>query len=173
MFHIIEERLSDQEAVKTLARLALGNRMTDSPAARLRATSDPVPGLSLIALENDDLVGTIRFWPVMIGAGVKAIQLGPVAIEPSHRGRGISRLLIRYGLERAQAQGHRIVVLIGDHAIYERYGFLPAAPLGITLAEYEDRDRLQVMGLAPGALDGLRGCVRPDDTFDADDRRFA
>lgn len=69
MFHIIEERLSDQEAVKTLARLALGNRMTDSPAARLRATSDPVPGLSLIALENDDLVGTIRFWLGSIATG--------------------------------------------------------------------------------------------------------
>ena len=104
MFQIIEERPSDQEAVVTMARLALGNRLTDSPAARMRAGTQPVPGLSLIAMENDNLVGTIRFWSVLIGAGVKALQLGPVAIDPDHRGRGFSRMLIRYGLDRAQAQ---------------------------------------------------------------------
>jgi predicted N-acetyltransferase YhbS len=173
VFQIIEERPSDQEAVHTMARLALGNRLTDSPAARMRAGTQPVPGLSLVALENDNLVGTIRFWPILIGAGVKALQLGPVAIEPDHRGRGFSRMLIRYGLDRAQAQGHRIAVLIGDPAIYQRYGFELAAPLGITLPDYEDRDRLQVLGLAPGALDGLRGCVRPDDFYAADYRRPA
>jgi predicted N-acetyltransferase YhbS len=173
VFQIIEERPSDQEAVVTMARLALGNRLTDSPAARMRAGTQPVPGLSLVAMENDNLVGTIRFWPVLIGAGVKALQLGPVAIEPDHRGRGFSRMLIRYGLDRAQAQGHRIVVLIGDPAIYARYGFVLAAPHGITLPDFEDRDRLQVLGLAPGALDGLRGCVRPDDFIAADYRRPA
>lgn len=173
MFQILEERPLDEEAVLTMARLALGNRMTDSPAARMRKGTRPVPGLSLIALENDHLVGTIRFWPVLIGVGVKAIQLGPVAIDPDHRGRGFSRMLIRYGLDRAQAHGHRIVVLIGDPAIYARYGFVLAAPLGVTLPGYEDRDRLQIMGLAPGALDGLRGCVRPDEFIDVAPRRRA
>lgn len=173
MFQIREERPSDEEAVLTMARLALGNRMTDSPAARMRKGTHPVPGLSLVALENDHLVGTIRFWPVLIGAGAKAIQLGPVAIDPDHRGRGFSRMLIRYGLDRAQAYGHRVVVLIGDPALYARYGFVLAAPHGITLPGLEDRDRLQVLGLAPGALDGLRGCVRPDEFVDLEPRRLA
>lgn len=173
MFQIREERPADEAAVMTMARLALGNRMTDSPAARMRVGTRPVPGLSLVALENDNLVGTIRFWPVLIGAGVKAIQLGPVAIDPDHRGRGFSRMLIRYGLDLARSQGHRIAVLIGDPAIYARYGFVLAAPHGITLPGFEDRDRLQVLALAPGALDGLRGCVRPDDFVTDDFRRLA
>ena len=173
MFQIIEERATDNEAVQTMARLALGNRFVDSPAARMRMGTEPVQGLNLVALENDNLVGTIRFWPLVIGAGVKALQLGPVAIDPGHRGRGFSRMLIRYGLDRAQAHGHRIVVLIGDPAIYERYGFVPAEPLGITIPDFEDRQRLQVIGLTPGALDGLRGCVRPDDFYTGDIRRPA
>ncbi|MBT5433331.1 MAG: N-acetyltransferase [Alphaproteobacteria bacterium] len=162
MFSIIEERASDHETVVKLARLSLGNRFTDSPAARMRAGTTPVPGLSMIVLENDKLVGTIRYWPILIGAGTKAIQLGPVAIEPDHRGRGFSRILIRYSLERAQALGHRIAVLIGNPALYGRYGFEPALPRDIVLPETEDRDRLQVMALAPGALDGLSGAIRPD-----------
>ena len=162
MFSIIEERASDRTTVKDLARLSLGNRLTDSPAARMRAGTDPVPGLSMIVLENDELVGTIRFWPLLIGAGTKAIQLGPVAIHPDHRGRGFARVLIRYSLDRAQSLGHRIAVLIGDHALYERYGFVPAQPLGITVPDIEDRERLQVLALAPGALDGLSGVVRGD-----------
>lgn len=162
MITIEEERPSDKAAVDALARLSLGNRTTDSPAARMRAGTRPVAGLSLVALENDRLVGTLRFWPVTVGHGVKALQLGPLAIHPDHRGRGFSRLLMRQGLERAQAMGHRIVVLIGDAAIYGRYGFEMAAPRGITLPEEEDRNRLQVLALAPGALDGLAGVVLPD-----------
>ena len=162
MFSIVEERRGDRIAVGTLARLSLGNRLTDSPAARMRAGADPAPGLSLVALENGEPVGTIRYWPVTVGAGAKAIQLGPVAIHPDRRGRGLSRILIRDSLARARSLGHRVVVLIGDPSIYGRYGFEPARPRGIVLPESEDLDRLQVLALAPGALDGLSGTVRPD-----------
>ncbi|MGY8998176.1 MAG: hypothetical protein ACKVH7_17215, partial [Alphaproteobacteria bacterium] len=72
MFSIIEERAEDQDAVLQLARLSLGNRLTDSPAARMRASTGPVPGLSMVVLENSQLVGTIRYWPMLIGAGTKA-----------------------------------------------------------------------------------------------------
>lgn len=171
MFSIIEERPSDQSAVQELARLSLGNRLTDSPAARMRAGTSPVPGLSMVILENDVLVGTIRYWPLLIGAGTRAIQLGPVAIHPDQRGRGFARMLIRYSLDRAQTLGHRIVVLIGDHALYQRYGFEPALPRGITLPETEDRDRLQVLALMSGALDGLSGVVRGDTIPSLPDRR--
>ncbi len=172
MFSIIEERASDQDAVLELARLSLGNRLTDSPAARVRAGTSPVPGLSVVILENDVLVGTIRYWPVLIGAGARAIQLGPVATHPDHRGRGFARMLIRYSLDHAQALGHRIVVLIGDHALYQRYGFEPALPRGITLPESEDRDRLQIKALAPEALDGLSGVVRGDTIPSLPNRRL-
>lgn len=101
-------------------------------------------------------------WPVLIGAGTRAIQLGPVAVNPDHRGRGISRVLITTTLERARTLGHRVVVLIGDGDIYTRYGFEPALPRDITLAETRDRERLHFLALVPDALAGLSGVVRPD-----------
>ena len=161
MFSIVEERRGDRAAVETLARLALGDRLTDSPAARMRAGANPAPGLSMVAIEDGEPVGTIRYWPVAIGR-VRAIQLGPVAIRPDRRGLGLGRLLIRESLARARSLGHRVVVLIGDPSIYGRYGFQPAAPLGIVLPESGDRERLQALALAPGALEGLSGTIRPD-----------
>ena len=159
---IIEERTGDRLAVEDIARLSLGNRLTDSPAARMRSGTNLVPGLSMVALDAGRPVATIRYWPVLIGAGTKAIQLGPVAVHPDHRGRGISRNLIRISLKKARTMGHRIVVLIGDAELYGRYGFEPALPRGITIAETQDRDRLHILGLAPNALAGLEGVVRPD-----------
>ena len=76
-------------------------------------------------------------------------------------------------LERAQALGHRIVVLIGDAAIYARYGFEAALPHGITLPGEEDRNRLQVLALAPGALEGLHGVCLPETVAAANKRRSA
>ena len=162
MVDIIEERAGDRSAVEDIARLSLGDRLTDSPAARMRLGTNPVPGLSMVALDDGRPVATIRYWPVLIGAGTKAIQLGPVAVHPDHRGRSISRNLIRISLKKARTMGHRIVVLIGDAELYGRYGFEPALPQGITLAETHDRERLHILGLTPGALAGLEGVVRPD-----------
>ena len=159
---IIEERPCDRFAVETIARMSLGHRLVDSPAARLRQGSCRIAKLSLVALEEERIVATIRCWPVLIGAGTRAIQMGPVAVDLSHRGRGISRVLINTTLERARALGHRIVVLIGDGDLYGRYGFEPALPRGITLAETRDRERLHVLALVPDALAGLSGVVRPD-----------
>ena len=162
MVEIVEERPRDRAAVHDCARLSLGERLTDSPAARMRAGTSPVPGLSMVALEHGAVVGTVRYWPVLIGTGTKAVQLGPVAIHPDFRGRGYSRLLIRASLDRAQALGHRLVVLIGDPALYRRYGFEPALLRGVTLPEPGDRERLQILALVPGALEGLAGVVVPD-----------
>ncbi|MDE0242116.1 MAG: N-acetyltransferase [bacterium] len=162
MVEIIEERPRDRLAVETIARMSLGQRLVDSPAARLRQGSRKIAELSLVALEGGHVVATIRCWPVLIGAGTRAIQLGPVAVDPDHRGRGISRVLITTTLERARTLGHRIVVLIGDGDIYARYGFEPALPRDITLAETRDRERLHVLALVPNALAGLSGAVRPD-----------
>ncbi len=159
---IIEERAGDRSAVEAIARLSLGDRLTDSPAARMRQGTEPVPDLCLVALDGGRPVATIRYWPVLIGAGTRALQLGPVAVHPDHRGRGISRALIRASLARAAAMGHRIVVLIGDGALYRRYGFEPALARHVTLAETRDRDRLHILGLVPDALSGLEGAVRPD-----------
>ena len=64
LVEIIEERSRDRLAVETIARMSLGHRLVDSPAARLRQGSRKIAGLSLVALEGGHVVATIRCGPV-------------------------------------------------------------------------------------------------------------
>ena len=64
-------------AIDTLLDLSFGPERAGKTVYRLREGVDPVPGLSLVALEDDAVVGTIRYWPVLIGGVTPTILLGP------------------------------------------------------------------------------------------------
>lgn len=161
MIHIRLEADDDAPHIIDLVRVALGDRATRSPAARMRAGTSPVADLCLVALDQGSaLVGTLRFWPVAIGAH-PALQLGPLAVRPERRGEGFGRALVREGLERARRAGHKLVVLIGDPGYYRAFGFLPASALGIHLPTPEDEARFQVLALDAGALAGVTGVAGP------------
>ena len=161
MIHLRNEHPADAPQVQDLVRTALGGRAIASPAARMRAGTEPIAELCLIAQDHGGtLVGTLRFWPVAIGV-TPALQLGPLAIRPERRGEGFGRALVREGLSRARHAGHRIVVLIGDPGYYRAFGFLPATALGLHLPTPEDEARFQALALDPGALAGVAGVVGP------------
>ncbi len=86
--------------------------------------------LSLVALEDGEVVGHVLFSPVTIrgeAGDLPAIGLGPVAVLPEHQNQGIGSRLIRAGLEEIRQQGHTVVVLLGDPRYYSRFGFEPAS----------------------------------------------
>lgn len=110
-------------AIDTLLDLSFGPERAGKTVYRLREGVDPVPGLSLVALEDDAVVGTIRYWPVLIGGVTPTILLGPIAIAPHMRSGGLGAQMIRQSLNRASAAGWRSVVLVGDAPYYGRFGF--------------------------------------------------
>lgn len=89
---------------------------------RLRATN--ALAISLVAVENDALVGHIAFSPVTIdGVHRGWFGLGPVSVEPHHQVRGIGSALIRTGLEQLRSRGAAGCVVLGRPAYYRRFGF--------------------------------------------------
>lgn len=169
MFVITPERPGDGPAIETLLDRAFGAERLKKTAYRYRSGGAPVPGLSLVALDRgvkggngargaEALVGSIRFWPVEIGAGTAALLLGPLAVSPGRIGEGIGRALMRQSLDLAQMRSHRIVLLVGPLDYYGQFGFRPAAPHGIAMPD-EARERLLVAELAPNALAGVGGDV--------------
>lgn len=124
---------------------------------------DCVEPLSRVAWDGARLVGTIRYWPVTIRneedtPGVPALLLGPLGVAPDRQGSGVGRALMADTLIHAAHLGSRIVVLVGPMHYYGRFGFQPAAPLGITMPG-EAPERLLVRALNPGGLDGVQGAV--------------
>jgi putative acetyltransferase len=85
--------------------------------------------------------------------------LAPLAVAPSHQGRGIGSALVRAGLEACARAGAGAVVVLGEPQYYARFGFGAAAPLGIR-SEYEvPEDAFMVVELVPTYLRAVRGTV--------------
>jgi len=153
----------DLPAIEALLDLTFGLSRRTKTSYRLRDGSTPVPGLSLIVGEASfGLVGAISFWPIAIGAAeIPALLLGPLAVHPERQNLGIGRALMNEGIARAKAQGHQLMMLIGDAPYYARVGFAQV-PLGqIDVPGPVDPKRLLYLELVPGALAQAHGLALP------------
>ncbi|HET8728543.1 MAG TPA: N-acetyltransferase [Alphaproteobacteria bacterium] len=160
MFQLTTERPEDADEIEALLNEAFGAGRQAKTSYRFRDGVEPVRGLSLVARREDRIVGSIRYWPILVGdAGRPALLLGPLAISPRLQGKGIGAALSFQTLDMAAWAGHRLVLLVGDLAYYRRFGFRPVTPHGIYMPG-ENPERLHYTELVRGALDGYRGEIR-------------
>jgi predicted N-acetyltransferase YhbS len=161
MYKILRERPADAGDIEQLLDLAFGPNRLAKTSYRYRDGVAPVSALSWIARDGERLVGTIRYWPILVGASdAPALLLGPLAVDPTRRGEGIGRMLVARTLDQAMLSGHRLVLLVADPGYYEQFGCMPAAPFDFTMP-HENPARLWVRPLAPGALHGVTGVIKP------------
>ncbi|AUN30516.1 GNAT family N-acetyltransferase [Niveispirillum cyanobacteriorum] len=151
-------------AIEKLLDSSFGPKRHTKTVYRLRKNVAPAADLCFVATDTDEagnevLLGTIRYWPVMLGNSVQALMLGPIAIDPAHRSEGLGGKLIRHSLEAAKALGHRIVILVGDAPYYVRFGFQRDLVASLSLPGPVDPTRFQGLELVEGALTGVTGMV--------------
>ena len=126
----------------------------------LRVQAQPV--VSLVFVDNGEIVGHIMFSPVsLLGLpNLKLMGLAPMAVAPAHQRKGIGSALVRAGLERCRQLGFAAVVVLGHPEYYPRFGFLPSSRFGID-SEFEvPEDVFMVKALQPGALNEKTGKVK-------------
>lgn len=158
MFTLRPERPEDGPHIDALLDACFGPGRYAKTAYRLREGVGPVEALSYVAEEDGALRGTVRYWPVRIG-GMPSLMLGPIAVLPEHRGRGMAVGLMELTLAKAAEMGHRSVMLVGDEPYYSRVGFARAPKGALTLPGPVDYARVLWRELAPGGLEGLGGAV--------------
>ena len=151
-------------AIEQLLDTSFGPKRHTKTVYRLRKNVAPVADLSFVATDtdadgNEKLVGTIRYWPIMLGGTVPALLLGPIAIDPACRSGGLGGQMIRHSLARAAELGHRIVILVGDAPYYVRFGFSREKTLALSLPGPVDPARFLGLELVEGALEGVTGTV--------------
>lgn len=159
MLPIVPEPRGIGAQIEPLLDQGFGPDRRQKTVYRLREGVSSIPGLRFAVFDGPRLVGSLRFWPIVIGARTPAILLGPLAVDPPRRGEGIGRALMRHGLDEAARQGHRICVLVGDRPYYEPFGFRSAPAAGLELPGWVDPDRFLVSELVPGALKGVSGMI--------------
>lgn len=158
-FKIIPEAPAHAAAVEALLDLAFGPGRFTKTAYRLREDVEAVPGLSFSGFLGDDLIATIRFWPVKIGDDTPALMLGPLAVDPTKRGKGWGLDMIETGLVQAKNLGHQLVILVGDENYYARQGFKKAPYGKIAMPGPCDPHRLLYCELDEGVFDPVRGQI--------------
>lgn len=150
---------ADLPAINALQAKAFSPGRFARTAYRVREGTAPVSPHCLVAPSGDRLIASIRFTEIAIGGRAGALMLGPLAVEPEFAGLGHGRRLVAEGLARARQAGMRLVVLVGDAAYYERFGFVRVPPGQITLPGPADPARILAAELQPGALAQYRGVV--------------
>lgn len=168
MTFTVQDAISaDQPAIDHLLDLSFGIDRRTKTSYRLREGSHATPGLSLVIRDDGaGIAGAISFWPLAIGEdGVSALLLGPLAVHPERQNLGVGLALMREGLMRAAAQGHRLVVLVGDEPYYGRVGFKKLPRDLLLMPGPLNPDRFLYLELQPGALDGASGMVLPPYRF--------
>lgn len=115
--------------------------------------------LSFVSLMGGIVVASVRQTPVMIG-NTPALLLGPLAVRPEWKKRGIGGTLMRMALDAAQKAGHALVILVGDEPYYGPFGF-HIVPIGsMIMPAPVDPRRMLACELVSGALHGVSGTVR-------------
>jgi predicted N-acetyltransferase YhbS len=157
MVTIRHERAGEVAAREALLDLSYGPSRFVKTSERLR--EDQLPELALVAAEGRRLVGTVRLWRVAAGPDRPALLLGPLAVAPDCRNRGIGSTLVQRALRESARRGHRAVLLVGDAPYYGRFGFSCEATGGLWLPGPYEQHRRLARELTPGALEGAQGLI--------------
>lgn len=133
----------------------------------LRESASYDPRFAFVAFDGDRIVGHVMAtWGDLDGA--PTFGLGPLSAEPSRQGQGIGSWLMEATLCAARQAGASVIVLLGEPGYHARFGFVPAADLGIS-ADPSWGEFFQVRPLADGwGRDGdaeSQACAGPRGVF--------
>ena len=105
-----------------------------------------------VAEVDGRVVGHALFTRMTTDRPVRAVALGPVAVDPGVQTKGHGAALIRAGLDALRAAGVDVAVVLGHPAYYPRFGYSAEAAKAIR-SPYSGSRSFMAMALTPGALD--------------------
>src|SRR5215831_8584297 len=158
---ILPEAAADAPAIERLHERTFGPGRFARTAFRIREGRAHMLELSFTARIGTLLVGSVRLTPICIGE-TPALLLGPLTVEPPFRSHGVGTALISRAVKEAQANGHKLMVLVGDEPIYGKSGFKRIPKGQVKMPGPVDPARLLICELTAGAFDGVSGLIRPD-----------
>jgi putative acetyltransferase len=160
------ESPANWEQVERVVRDAFDQATEAQLVARLRSVNGT---LSLVGTVDEVVAGHVMFSPVPPhgkATAVAAFGLAPVSVAPGWQRRGIGSRLITEGLEQLRAAGTGLVVVLGDPTYYSRFGFVAAAPAGLTCKWGGEEGAFQMIELIEGSARLYQGLVEYDPVFD-------
>ncbi|MCX7594074.1 MAG: N-acetyltransferase [Fischerella sp.] len=135
---------------------------------KIRSSPNFIPQLSLIAVENQQVVGHILFSRIVIEAPqqtIPALALAPLAVIPSRQHQGIGSKLVQAGLSKCCELDRAIVIVVGEPNYYQRFGFQTASKFGLQSSLPLPERAFMALELKPNPLSNINGIVCYPDYF--------
>lgn len=166
--NIRQEQPADYGAVYQVVKEAfLHAEHTDGEeqdlVVRLRKSKSFIPELSLVAVEDEKIVGHILFTRAEVN-GKEVLALAPLSVLPEYQNRGIGKSLIKQGHAIAQKMGYKYSVVLGHENYYPKFGYVPASQYGIC-APFDIADENFMAVCLDGAAGKLNGTMEYEEAF--------
>ena len=161
------ETASDYANIRRINEQAFGDSVTADLVEVIRTTVRFVPELSLVAVSEGHPLGHVMLSYVDIEPGAhRVLQVGPLAVVPSHQRRGIGSALMEEAIRLAEERGEPLLLIEGDPRYYERFGFARSDERGIEPPPAALGPQYFMVRLLAAYDPGLRGqAVYPPETF--------
>ncbi len=142
--------------IETINAEAFGPGRFARAAYKIREGGSHDQALSFVAVQNGEVIGSVRqTW--VCGNASSALLLGPLAVMPEWKNRGIGRRLVSVALEAARSVSAPMVILVGDAPYYAPLGFEQFPPGKLIMPRPVDPARLLVAELSKGSVEGFSG----------------
>lgn len=156
-------------SIRSVVTAAFGRTSEAELVETIRSSPNFIPELSLVAVEDGEVLGHILFSPIIIEAQrqtVPALVLAPLAVIPARQNEGIGTRLVQSGLSKCRELDHSRVVVLGSPQYYGRFGFQATSRFSIRAPFPVPDEFFMVLELKTGALINVSGTVRYPAYFD-------
>lgn len=168
MLVIRQENVNDYEQVYNVVESAFekaehsdGNEQ--DLVVLLRKSNSFIPELSLVAVNENKIIGYILFTKVKIGDNIE-LALAPLAVLPEHQRKGIGTMLIKEGHKIAKQLNYNYSIVLGSNKYYSRLGYTSASKYNIK-APFEIEDECFMAIKLNENAKTISGVVEYDEAF--------
>ncbi len=132
MIKIREEQPKDYLTIKEINDIAFGQPQESNIINKLRQNCNTL--LSLVAIDNEKIVGHIMFSQVTIELDkvtIYGMGIAPMSVIPEYQRKGIGSKLIKEGINILKNKKCLFIVVLGHPEYYPRFGFEKASSYNI------------------------------------------
>ena len=140
------ETSQDSAAIDSLIAACFGETRHQRSVRHFRLCQ-PVSSLCFVIEDDGRLIGSIRYWPIMIAHKVQLL-LGPLAVHPDYKGQGYGKALVEHSLAMTGEMSYDFILISGEPDYYPRFGFEPVKQDCFMWPGYIETERLQIKWLS-------------------------
>ena len=124
MSHIRQISNEDNDKIIKLLYKSFGPGRFARSVYRLREKNDRDTEFSYIYELNNQILSSISYYKTFLNNDINGLLLGPLAVDPEHRGKGYGVELVKYTIALIKkTMTYDFILVIGDYHYYEKFGF--------------------------------------------------